>query len=245
MTGRQDQLSRVPNELLVKVVYVDDSIIVISKPANLRSVPGHANPPPSLSREQRDGPTTSSSSETASRNAQDCWIKAVKSFVDVTTTASGKEAPNDERETMVLESLARLANTKTVDSVPRKWKSFLRHVQRYQKQILPSTFHHHGSSNRNVTSIARETLEALAREMFQQIGNRYRPLLQLPEPSPLEDSAMGQLILMGYGDHVAGSGPPPSADTPQLYAVHRLDCEVFRYDTSVGGTHVIDHSLLM
>jgi hypothetical protein len=221
MIDDQNRLSSIPKELLIQVLHVDISICVIVKPANLRSVPGHANPPPT---NQTAADSTSGSSKESSRNAQTCWITAVKSFnndsippLPLQSTAKN----DDEWETqIVLESLSRVANTKTVDSVPRKWKSFLRHVHRYQKLIISSNFYKLSNNNNN------NTLETLARDMFRHIQDRYRPLLQLPVPTALEDSAMGQLILMGYGSKDSGVGPSASANTPRLYAVHRLDCEV-------------------
>jgi hypothetical protein len=63
------------------------------------------------------------------------------------------------------------------------------------------------------------------RKVYDAIEERQRPLLSLPEPTRHEDSAFGQLILMGIGSGDEESTRRSSSDK-DLFVVHRLDCEV-------------------
>ena len=66
----------IPPRLTIRILYSDDEIVVVDKPCDLRSVPGHANPPPP----EKEGPRSNSDSEQTSHRmtAQEAWVKAIQ-----------------------------------------------------------------------------------------------------------------------------------------------------------------------
>jgi hypothetical protein len=189
------------------VLHDTADFVVIEKPCHLRSVPGHAIPPPSNKR-KRPG---SSDDGNIRRNAQEAWVLAIQSFQ--------QEEPNDDDDDAAAQCLYRLATSerKSLESVPRKVKLFRRYIERSQKRLLVSS--------------EEEDLEQLANNMYQRIEARQKPLLNLPEPTKQEESAVGQLILMGYGQDGRNNKNLNSSSSESLHVVHRLDCEVCWYET--------------
>ena len=94
-------LPNVPARLTISILYSDDDIVVIDKPCDLRSVPGHANPPPPRSNSKKiigsddvdaddvdvdndayDGPVDErmpTKPQSHRRTAQEAWVEAIKS----------------------------------------------------------------------------------------------------------------------------------------------------------------------
>ncbi|KAL7524434.1 hypothetical protein ACHAXR_000569, partial [Thalassiosira sp. AJA248-18] len=57
----------------VRVLYSDDDIVVIEKPCDLRSVPGHANPPSDAAADVV-ARTGDSGRQSQRRTAQEAWV---------------------------------------------------------------------------------------------------------------------------------------------------------------------------
>lgn len=198
------RMEKVPQHLRIKVLYEDEDIIVIDKPPNLRSVPGHANPPPASSSAPHDDDAKES------RLApQEAWIQALESF-------RNEKGAIDTASKWLLN----LAMTRNVASVPRKWSTFLRYVQRSQRRLNPKVdTHKEGSSLKQ--QVENDELDDIARVMYERIKKRQIPLMNLPEATRHEESAFGQLILLGY------AGNESNIDVcSKLFVVHRLDCQV-------------------
>jgi hypothetical protein len=66
-------------------------------------------------------------------------------------------------------------------------------------------------------------LDTIARKMHERIKRRQLALMNLPKATEHEESAYGQLLLLGYADTVEEES---NASRRRLFVVHRLDCEV-------------------
>lgn len=200
-----DGLTSVSEGLRVRVLYQDEHIIVINKPANLRSVPGHATPlAVSGQKRHREDEGTSSGSTLSRRTPQEAWVEAIRSF-------STQKVNDDEID----KYLARLGESeKSLASIPRKYKPFCRYLERSRQRIFEIG---------DVKGIAPKKGDAIpeevAKTMFIRIEERQGPLLGMPEPTSHEESAMGQLRLLGYADI------DESRSNQQLFVVHRLDMQ--------------------
>jgi tRNA pseudouridine32 synthase/23S rRNA pseudouridine746 synthase len=160
----------------IMILHGDDQIVVISKPNNLRSVPGHLNSSSNKKRQRETNLTP-----------QQAWATSIRSISDV--------VEKDEIDDYISKLQAQ------ADSVPRKFTVFQRYLERNRKRIFDT--------------VVSDTSHV---QMYQRIEKMQKGLLKLPEVSRLEDSAVGQLELLGFGN--AESGADRS-----LYVVHRLDCE--------------------
>ena len=193
-----DRLASVPEGLRVKVIYHDDHIIVIFKPANLRSVPGHALSGQKRPREEDKG-ILSGASDPSRRTGQEAWMEAIRRFA----------AQNSSDE--IDKYLARLgASERYLTSIPRKYKTFCRYLERNRHRIFESD---------DTKGFNPQHQENIATSMFVRIEERQRPLLGLPDPTSHEESALGQLRLLGYAD------TDESRSNKTIFVVHRLDCE--------------------
>jgi hypothetical protein len=203
-TAFAKRLSQIPTHLQIRVLHADADVVVIDKPCNLRSVPGHANPPPQPTNRKRSRSPNGDVPER--RTGQEAWAAAIRTFRD--------ETVEDTTSGACLQRLAAAADNQ-IDSIPRKFKLFQKYIERSQKRLL-------------VTDEAGKAVDvpATAKAVFQRIQDRQRPLMNLPEPSRHEDSALGQLILLGYGTDISDAGNNSDASSKCLFVVHRLDCEV-------------------
>jgi hypothetical protein len=203
-TSFAERLSQIPAHLKIRVVHDDAVFVVIDKPCNLRSVPGHANPPPHPTNRKR--PRFPNEEVPERRTGQEAWAAAIRTFRDKTVEEENCGA-----------CLQRLAATDSlIDSIPRKFKLFKKYVERNQKRLL-------------VPDEAGKAVDipATAKAMFERIQDRQRPLMNLPEPTRHEDSAIGQLILLGYEKNdISDAGTNSDESSTRLFVVHRLDCEV-------------------
>jgi tRNA pseudouridine32 synthase/23S rRNA pseudouridine746 synthase len=68
-------------------------------------------------------------------------------------------------------------------------------------------------------------IDEIVNEMYERIRKRQVPLMNLPEATSHEESAFGQLILLGYGNDNESGKPNCRRNHMGLYVVHRLDCE--------------------
>lgn len=190
-------MQNVPPDLRIKVIFADESIVVINKPCNLRSVPGHSR----KLEERTKSPDKFATGQSHRRTAQEAWEAAIRTFAS--------EEEEEESTNIEHSPLKRLANSPSLSCVPRKWKSFSVFAQRNRRRLFSSD--------------EQQDIESITKRMYQRIEERQAPLLCLPEKTKNEESALGQLVLLGYG------GDSESKSNPQqLYVVHRLDCEVSR-----------------
>jgi 23S rRNA-/tRNA-specific pseudouridylate synthase len=282
MMDHDERLSHVPVSLRIRIVYDDKDIIVLHKPANLRSVPGHATPPSSQDRLQyrtittrkrcrsnsnaidssagtndqdlatsdinkplhqvaneKSNDFTSASASSCRLTAQEAWVAAIQS-VATPTSPPGDDAVlpssqllspcdtfnnnnNNNNQTDTL--LQRLgASDKVLVSIPRKYKQFCQYIHRSKMRL-------------QLTTIPYNHIETLAHDAFCQIETKQRSLLNLPVPTTLDQSAIGQLILLGYNTPANGTEHfkvTKTSDTHfrtfdssfhrNLFVVHRLDC---------------------
>ena len=255
----EQRLTSIPINLQIQILYDCPHFVVINKPSNLRSVPGHANPPPSTSAgnkrprsAQREGQGNSAGEE--KRTAQEAWVMAVKSFDRNHDTETSSTMPcNDnvdihQTSLRCLQRLASSANSKMIESVPRKLKIFRRFVERNQNTLFLF------EDNQKQEQRDRIDLDKLSQYMHRMIQKRQKALMNLPEPTKHEESAYGQLILYrGYKDDGTGrrfdndddnnndnngseqahmntsndtSSCPYEQQQQHFSVVHRLDCEV-------------------
>ena len=257
-----ERFAQIPPELRIQILHDDDDIVVIHKPCNLRSVPGNAHPPPASrmfrkkkrprsdcdedvntvkdhhpqhpQHPQQQPPVVQQELSSTRRTGQEAWVLALESFREVdrlqpsigTIDAIGEQG--DQVSMAAHKALQQLALAeRLLHSTPRKYKIFRRFVQRNRKRLFPQDDGDDGD------------IDAITNVMYQLILRRQRPLLNVPEPTRHEDSALGQLILLGYDQttdkSIAGSPQGRTDKEPirnmdqsseRLFVVHRLDCQV-------------------
>jgi hypothetical protein len=244
------RVSKIPNHLRIRILYEDKDCIVIDKPRNLRSVPGHAHPPPSNKRKRDHTDQDTADPSARRRTGQEAWVLAIQSFGCDFNTDDNDDADDaaekGNHSMFPFPCLRRLAeNTESASSVPRKFKVFRRYIERSQKRLFPKGLSFEmmpvATSSGTVSdqqpsspSSDQELLDKASIELFQRIQERQQPLLNIPEPTRLEDSAFGQLILMGYGKDGTMDIQEVS-NSKSILVVHRLDCQVC---TSPGADRV-------
>ena len=220
-------VSSIPQHLAIEILYADESVVVISKPCNLRSVPGHAKPPPPSAGKRKRASSREGDGELLNktelpkssnrRTAQEAWAAAVQSIA----AQGGSDFDGDDDDSIV-SFICNLASISNLSSIPRKKKLFLSYTSRNLKRLLGND------------KMDPEGVDAIANRAFDLIKEKQIPLLNLPEQTADEDSALGQLKLLGYGrasqsmPYNEKKGPnviqKGQTDTRQLRVVHRLDC---------------------
>ena len=223
--------NNIPLHLQIRVIHADDDILVIDKPANLRSVPGHANSPTD---------TTIKLKRPSDRlTAVEAWIEAIKSI-----PPDNNDSPRNES---VKELLHNIRTANNLSSIPRKLEPFARHVFRNRKRLLPShvdddepdssTSEPPQKKKRKDGDLSQKakqssilpSLRNAADEAFSIIKKLHIPLMSLPTPTEDWESAQGQLRLRGYGDFANENNhnlpAKSSCETSKLHVVHRLDCQ--------------------
>ena len=219
-TSLEDCLAEIEPQLRIRVIHLDEDIIVIDKPCNLRSVPGHLHPRPSSSEEHprpsqkrphaatQEAAALTSSSNAARMTAQQAWEAAIRSFSSPSTdnsaekkrkaVSSNREEANTNNTLDITSYLKQLsAADSLVASIPRKWKLFHRYIARNQKRILLMAHNDNGDTTR--TKQEQEALQTIAKQMHEEIRIKQQRLINVPESTRDEDSAYGQLrILLGH-----------------------------------------------
>mmetsp|Transcript_31819 Transcript_31819/g.66883 ORF Transcript_31819/g.66883 Transcript_31819/m.66883 type:complete len:463 (+) Transcript_31819:25-1413(+) len=142
-------LPNVPSQLTIRILYSDSDLVVVDKPCNLRSVPGHANPPP----QEKERPRSDVGVDAARggdigpqshrRTAQEAWVKAIQLTCleeDTSISTSGKTIKQDisMEDAAVKEVLRNLGSTASPSCVPRKLETFVKYCHRNSKRLLPS-----------------------------------------------------------------------------------------------------------
>ena len=174
----------IPSKKRIRIVEDTADFVVVDKPPNLRSVPGHATSQP----EDEKVVTTTKNRKTA----HEAWIMALQSFAR-------------EKGDIPSQLLQRLSTMPNLSNLPRKEPLFRKYLERSQKRLgLP---------------IDPQEREELITQMYNLLVARQRPLMNLPQPTAMEESAMGQLQLWFNEEQ-------DSHRDTQIRAVHRLDCQV-------------------
>ena len=216
--------NNIPQHLKIRIIHVDDDIIVLDKPANLRSVPGHADSPID---------TTIKLHRPSDRlTAVEAWIEAIKSI--------SPEDNDSYKNEHVKELLHNIRRTNNLSSIPRKLEPFARYVFRNRKRLLPSHVDDELVSDKNNEPPQKKqrkndtkqpsmppSVRSAADEAFSIIQRLHIPLMNLPTPTKDWESAQGQLRLLGYGDFANENTHKSSTTTKncKLHVVHRLDCQ--------------------
>jgi len=235
----EEVLHNVPSHLHIKVLHFDNDVVVLDKPCDLRSVPGHANNPPST--QQSNG------SDTIKLTTQQAWVKAIELLGEEDTHTSNCQS-NEKvamEELAVMEIIHNLGSaTSNTAGVPRKLETFIKYCHRNSRRLLPSYPDLHSWGSKDV-GVANDTsseppqkkqkhnkreipsqMRTIAQTCFAKIQQRQRPLLNLPKPTEDWESATGQLHLLGFGEYSHWvSSTSDSSTTAKLYVVHRLDCQ--------------------
>ena len=260
-------LANVPAHLTIKVLYSDDDIIVIDKPCNLRSVPGHASEQNKNDDDVEKTNEKSVDDKPQRLTAQEAWVKAIHSFA----SQNGK-AVNDSHTSQIVsgddyqnkainELIYNLSITSDTNSIPRKCPLFERYCQRNRRRLLPSfpeldsfSSEDDKSSQEPPAKRAKKSynipmkLRNIAQIVFLMVQQRQRPLMNLPTPTEDEESAIGQIRLLGFGDYAHNNHGQPEkledvkkriADESRgngekkfkLHVVHRLDMQVSKQVT--------------
>ena len=216
-----DILSHVPKELRIQLLYIDDDIIVLNKPCNLRSVPGHATVSNDNDDEEEEHPKKrqkKSKNDTDEKKkritAQEAWVQAIESFqinpIPTTNDDAMNKHDEDERK-MKNELMKQLCHVKHKSSIPRKLKVFQKYCIR----------NFHLNNNHEDGSIVQWCHE--------QIQNRQIPLLNLPKATSLEESAYGQCQLLIRSNLIDTTETNNKENNHkkenELLVVHRLDCQ--------------------
>ena len=237
-------LHNVPANLHIKVLHYDNDVVVIDKPCDLRSVPGHANNPPSIQQ--------SNSSDTIKLTTQQAWVKAIELLDGEDTHAKqSNEKEVAMEELAVMEIIHNLGSTTSnTAGVPRKLETFIKYCHRNSRRLLPSYPDLHSWSSKDVKAAKDKSSEPpkkkqkhdkreipaqmrnIAQTCFARIQQKQRPLLNLPKPTEDWESATGQLHLLGFGEysHWVSTSSPSTGEmdvksNKKLYVVHRLDCQ--------------------
>ena len=135
-------LNTAPPHLSIRILHADDDVIVIEKPCDLRSVPGHANSQPIQKRTGlllEDNAEESSSSQR--RTSQEAWVKAIEIMsegAEGTRSNTAIEEGVPMEDTAVNELQYNLATTANPSCVPRKLETFIKYCSRNAKRLFPS-----------------------------------------------------------------------------------------------------------
>ena len=199
----QQRFQSIPEHLKISILYHDKQMIVINKPNNLRSVPGNAQELVGQKRQRQELRLT----------ACEAWIAALDSLK--TETSDGIDSLH-----LLMRNLT--SSKSSFSSIPRKWKAFYRYIERNQYRLLlaDNDCQKREVGNRcHLKRLEVSELEFLAKQAHALVESQQRQLMNVPESTSLEESAFGQLILLGYGTS-------SETRTTRLHVVHRLDCEV-------------------
>ena len=205
VTAAKAALHNVPSHLHITVLYHDNDVVVIDKPCDLRSVPGHATNPPST--QQSNG------ADTTKLTTQQAWVKAIELLGEEDTHTSNEDKQSNEKvaieELAVMEIIHNLGSSSSnTAGVPRKLEIFIKYCHRNSRRLLPSypDLHSWGSS-KDVKAAKDNSSEppkkkqkhdkreipaqmrSIAQACFSKIQQKQRPLLNLPKPTEDWESA--------------------------------------------------------
>ena len=203
-------LAHIPPTLRIEVVHQDESILVVYKPCNLRSVPGNAEPP-SL---PQTGKRKARDDDDDTPTAQQAWVLAIQQLAEesgaspttLETSQHHDNKDNDKTQPLIQPSWFQGLGGQPSQraSIPRKYAAFARYVQRSRRRIF-------GHDNE------MDDLPQITQRLFQSIEQRQAEILQPHRPAPTkpEESVFGQVQLAGLGTD--------SKSNQDLFVVHRLD----------------------
>ena len=244
------RLETIPQHLRIRILYSDDSIVVLKKPSLLRSVPGNIK--------SCDHSEEAPSQPSASPRIQQAWFEAIRYYNDklkadqavnqVTSKFSKKPMQSDSghlkcicNAQLLLNRLASKSDS-AVSSIPRRNQTFKGYISRNIKTILPhlmtkkngrTGIHTNANTNSNgdnANQIMMEEVSQIAYEVLSCKALSINMQQTLSKRTIEEDSALGQLQLLAHvtGDanifNLYGKLLPVPHQEP-LHVVHRLDCE--------------------
>ncbi|KAG7346436.1 pseudouridine synthase [Nitzschia inconspicua] len=214
----------------ISIIHEEEEFVVINKPFNLRSVPGHAKNDTTLDEdvarqdgkndkrkrkrqqtsysndEPKDDEDSSRPEGNPRRTAQEAWVLALnslpKDFAAISQVPSNLSAEHSALMTRVVSDLVKSSHS----SIPRKRNLFVKYIQRNQKRLL-----------RGVSVSTPTELDLVANELHEVIQARMKDYMNLPQATSPEESALGQLENLHGTRNVGGRGA--------FHVVHRLDCE--------------------
>ena len=261
-------LPNVPPHLTIRILYSDENVVAIDKPCDLRSVPGHANPPPLEKKRPRQTGTGACVGEggggSRRMTSQEAWVKAIQllSADEGTCIPSNRSDGNSSSGEISIEEAAaekllrNLGSTANPVCVPRKFETFVKYCHRNSKRLLPSFSDLHDSrgnveskkereptqkkqkcdksSQQSSKGNASSIMRIIAEISYAKIQSKQQPLMNLPKPTEDFESAIGQLRMLGFGDHSncapattkGGGHNSLQTNVAKLHVVHRLDCQV-------------------
>jgi tRNA pseudouridine32 synthase / 23S rRNA pseudouridine746 synthase len=123
--------------------------------------------------------------------SQEAWLRALQFFQN----DNNKHSKNE-----ITYWAHRLTTSSSLASIPRKQNVFIRYWERNQTRLLQD----------GEPKLSKADLSQLAIQVHVILSEQQKIFMNLPPATELEDSAYGQLVLLGYDS---------------LYVVHRLDCE--------------------
>ena len=230
------RLAHIPENLRIQVLYQDDDILVIHKPCRLRSVPGHADPPPTATEKQ--------SHRTTNMSAQQAWVEGIRQLSTIYSQSDNKQPSGDrhclknDQDFLVRIGLQRLGeNERQCNSVPRRFPAFYRYLQRSRRRIWGNDSERSVEADRptndnqpqHAKSKATFPPQAVAQAIFCRIERLQKQLYERPKPTAREESVIGQCQLwLGLVDAAATDDNPDvdsRAHPHRLLAVHRLDMD--------------------
>ena len=201
----------IPPHLTIRVIYSDDEIVVIDKPCDLRSVPGHANPPPP----EKEGPRSNSDSEQTShrRTAQEAWVKAIQLMsaedggTDINVNGQISSHGMSMEDAAVREVIRNLGTTADPSCVPRKIETFVKYCHRNSRRLLPSFGNlrervecEPWQKKQKTDTAVLSNIWEIASLAYADIQRNQRHLMILPKSTEDWESTIGQLCMLGFGD---------------------------------------------
>lgn len=184
----KDQMMSLPNvspHLTIRILYSDDDVVVIEKPCDLRSVPGHAKPSP----RSGGGGDADASSQSHRRTAQEAWVTAIQLMseayeLDDIPTKSIVAIPGDIiidneevsiEDSAVKELLHNLGSTANPSCVPRKMETFVKYCHRNSKRLLPSFPDLHPDKSKNSIVSKKEQCDEPTPQKKQKCDKSSKP----------------------------------------------------------------------
>ena len=231
-------LSGVPPHLRIRILHSDEDVVVLDKPCDLRSVPGHKYPPPPQKRRRRspDASNGGTGPRSHRRTAQEAWVASIKLLGEGRGIAEEDGRDRSTESCASTELVIRLGATAKPDCVPRKLEAFVRYCHRNAHRLLPDLAeetrdrskegrpeHAQKKQHSNGPNEVPTRVRGVAHEAYAKIQRQQRSLLKAPAPTEDGESALGQLHLMGFGEN--GQRVDGTDAQHVLHVVHRLDCQ--------------------
>lgn len=226
-----ERLLRIPSFLRIRVIHVDDAIVVIRKPSLLLSVP-------SKSSEMK------SDSSKPATTIQQVWTEVISSFkmqadinnefnlLHIERYLNDITVSMDQVKTHAAQLLTKLGckTKKDIGCISRKCKLFKKYVLQNNKTLLS-----HLTEVSDERQSREHYINLIAQIVFDLIWKKTQSLYAHAtekERTKEEESAYGQIQLLSRIEDASdlilsayGSAASFINNNPDLFTVHRLDCE--------------------